>query len=61
MQSRKQGVGVRGNGGHQENSPLNQQDGHTYELTETEVACIGLKWVYIKWGPRAERRSGHTL
>jgi hypothetical protein len=30
---------------------LNQQDHHTFELTETEAACTGPAWVYTKWNP----------
>ena len=48
----------------EEKNTLNQQDQHTYELTETEAACTGsaccMYYADIPWDPKVERRSGNV-
>lgn len=47
-------------GRHQGNSALQtQQNGHPYDHIETVVACTGSAQALDRWGPSAERGTGH--
>ena len=41
--------------------PLKQEDGCTYELTETVATYTEPSWIYIKWGPSTERKFEQIL